>query len=615
MAFEYSVFMLIRRHPRLSLVRAMCVPPTHPFDHGRNAAHDGAGVFFSPGPKADMMHADQTPILPPHGGNASVKTDSMKEYLDLAPTPTTTAWEADVLHTPSIPNAETLFAMYPRRVVIKSTLIQGNIAKNWSGGLRLVSEDCALLGVTVRNNVAGKQAGGVLIDNANALFYTSVLVDNEADSHGAAMYVAGQGSVVQIFVLSNITQNLARFASDGSILYSEGTVTFGLGSLITWNGSSTTAVESGELWYVLPAPPGHYVDAFECVADGHQKCDSETYGTLYVSVQSSLVRLSQSYPPRCEAGYYGKVWMDADYQRSEQCYQKCPLSHYCPAGTVTPSKCPAGEFTTSQGMATLADCRGCNTGMYASLGYQGSVSCFPCPTHFTTPNNKGGADHDSCICTVGFYAYGTECLPCPDGAVCTDLGVTLENMVVKKYFWRPSSRSLPGPCPYRSTCEGGNTTSLESDRYAAEPCKRGLRGAFCTLCVYEDHVFDPRIEDCAPRSSSQDLLILVLIFLFLMTLFPFCLEGWLAGVLDLERRLKWFPTGQMGWLKDELRWVNDKLRRAIKKIADPVKLCISFYQVIMNMGTVYRTQVPPAYQDLLSFANRIVNWVRRLRLS
>jgi hypothetical protein len=565
------------------------------------------------------MPLGQTPLPPTHAGNASVNPKTgIVEYLDITPIPTTRAWDRDVLRTPFIPNAESMFIAYPRRIVIKSTVIEDNVAKNWSGGLHLVSENCAFFGVKVRSNVAGGQAGGVLIDNANVLFYSSVIGDNHAKSQGAAMYIANPGSSVQIFAGSNLTTNRPlESGTDGNILYSQGTVTFGTGSMISWNGSGTEALKmdgQAQLWYVLPAPVDSYGNnPFTCKANGPENCDFEVYESLYVSKQENgeIASLSHIYPPLCEAGYYAEGHMYPNDQLKSTCYRECPISHYCPTGTVTPVLCPKGEFTKSTRMRTEKDCRGCNTGFYSSVNeFDGAVSCFPCPKHFTTPGNKGGANSRSCVCNIGFYAHGSECLPCPYGAVCTDLGVTLENMVVEKRYWRPSSHSLPGPCPYRSTCVGGSVASPAYDQYSNETCKEGLRGAFCTKCVDDNYAFDPRVAACSPRSSSQDLLIAVVALLSTIALLPFCLEGWLARVLKLDRRLKRLQTDRFKWAQRRLRSAKNQLRRVIKKVADPVKLCISFYQVIMQMGTVYRTQVPPAYQDLLSFANRVVDWVR-----
>jgi hypothetical protein len=586
-----------------------------PFPPGSNTAFEGGAIFAYAGDPTRLTRPGEEAAGPPPQ-DATVKLGDLRRYLQTLPT--SEAWGDDVLHRPIITNAlQFMFGDFPQRALIRFSTIQGNKAKSGSGGLHLASESFALLGIKLRNNTAGQTAGGVRIENANALFYSSVIEGNVAESHGAAMYVAGTESVVQILAATNLSRNEARSPGRGSVFYSEGDVTFGLRSRIDSAENVTIAKDGiyseGNLWYLSATPFGHYIESpFTCSASGPHGCDFSTYGA------SPMVLYQQGghalpFPALCRAGYVGS---DASELTEATCNGPCPISHYCPAGTVSPLKCPFGEFTMTTGNSESGNCRSCNTGSYyveELVEATGSVTCYACPTNFTTPDDKGGSGNASCVCQKEFYEHGSKCIGCPNGGNCTQLGVKLESMVVEPHYWRPSIHSLPGPCPYKSTCEGGSVTSLEYNDSSSETCKAGLRGAFCTMCVYDDQVFDPRTEICTPRQGSTDFLAFVIAVLLLIAILPFCSEGWVAQKLDLESRFKCFQTDrtQRGW--HNLRWLKNKIQRAMKKIADPVKLCISFYQVIMQMGTVYRTQVPPAYQDLLSFANRIVDWVRLAR--
>lgn len=61
-------------------------------------------------------------------------------------------------------------------------------------------------------------------------------------------------------------------------------------------------------------------------------------------------------------------------------------------------------------------------------------------------------------------------------------------------------------------------------------------------------------------------------------------------------------------------YASTQVRRAAKKSVVPLKICISFYQVVTQMASVYRTSEPPPYHKLLSFIESLINWVPYLDL-
>ncbi|GFO49401.1 multiple epidermal growth factor-like domains protein 11 [Plakobranchus ocellatus] len=92
----------------------------------------------------------------------------------------------------------------------------------------------------------------------------------------------------------------------------------------------------------------------------------------------------------------------------------CSVGHYCPEGSSTPSPCPQGTYTNTQGLVNITQCTDCDPGMYCNdTGLSSPVA--QCDPGFYCP---GGADVSSPVST-----------PCPIGLHC------------------PMGSALPQPCP------------------------------------------------------------------------------------------------------------------------------------------------------------------------
>ena len=93
----------------------------------------------------------------------------------------------------------------------------------------------------------------------------------------------------------------------------------------------------GQLYYVLPAPMGHYLSgifecrAIMCVVDGQnvpcesQLCDWATYSgrSLAIVPQNTYASGTHAFPSPCAAGTVGGV-LDANSQSSRFCADACP---------------------------------------------------------------------------------------------------------------------------------------------------------------------------------------------------------------------------------------------------------------------------------------------------
>jgi len=101
----------------------------------------------------------------------------------------------------------------------------------------------------------------------------------------------------------------------------------------------------------------------------------------------------------------------------------CSPGSYCPAGSTTPTPCPAGTYSLTVGAESAATCVGpCPSGAYCPSGTSIPVLCPP-----GTFSTATGATSPS-VCTPCTAAPGSACAagatsaagsPCPSGSFCT----------------------------------------------------------------------------------------------------------------------------------------------------------------------------------------------------
>ena len=73
----------------------------------------------------------------------------------------------------------------------------------------------------------------------------------------------------------------------------------------------------------------------------------------------------------CAAGYYcgkGSFTDKPTYamDTATENYGPCPKGNYCPANSVTPTKCPIGTYSNGIGNTNINDCLPCDPGYYCA---------------------------------------------------------------------------------------------------------------------------------------------------------------------------------------------------------------------------------------------------------
>ena len=523
-------------------------------------------------------------------------------------------------------------------VGIARTWIRDNQA--WfAAGIGLSSDYAAawIHNSTIEANRA-KQGAGFWLEEASTLrLFHSAIMNNSATSIGAGAYIFSPNSRLEA-TATNFSGNNAT--EGGSHIYNAGIILLKEGTILDEGGDEKGIFNGNELKYVLPAPLGRYMtDIFMCeelrcaTLSGptkpcpKQPCNASLYPDIQGKYVSNSIQgyISAPYPPFCERGAYGNS-MDHKAQDSSTCSGECPPSAFCPeVGTIQPIPCPNGSYSVSTGGYSPESCLACPEQTYLNTSTtRGHYPCKECPLWATT---RPGANvgRDSCVCSSGFYGSqpgGHDCQECPSGTTCDGVGVSIETLVVKQRYWRPTIQSFPQECPYPDTCAGGsNMTDYVYDPNTTAACApgRGLRGAFCMLCADANFVFNPSSQSCeAPFEQSATIIVLislaVLAFMFEQLLKP--LRRLISrkperGKEPARRsniRALWKAEQYLRralWKAEQVSLRQIKL--AVKKCVLQLKICISFYQIIVQMGSVYRTREPPPYRDLLEMINHFID--------
>ena len=202
-------------------------------------------------------------------------------------------------------------------------------------------------------------------------------------------------------------------------------------------------------------------------------------------------------PTPCPVGTYGAspyAWSDAycypcygsysNQTGSERCTH-CGKGNYCPRGSINPTPCPAGSYSSS---ISSTRCYTCSAGRYSDE--EGAAACKTCPEgHYCSSNST-----EPIPCPTGSYSrsYASRCYPCQAGTY-NDETASAECKSCPAGHYCGSNSTEPTPCPEgttsppRSSYEGycrpirpvpGNCTAgmFKND---IEECERCPTGHYC----------------------------------------------------------------------------------------------------------------------------------------
>lgn len=386
-----------------------------------------------------------------------------------------------------------------------------------------------------------------------------------------------------------------------------------------------------------------------------QRCNYAKYGGRHMTMLDPG-RTSAPVPSPCRAGVVGSA--DPAFQQTAECGGPCPAGYTCPSpATLVPVPVPPGYFSL-EGAVSRSNCsiesfycparsvrpsvvspgfmsvngpptnreaqamcpdgcwcsggvaRACHTGTYSNVTgtpeERGSrLSCLTCPLFSSSPPTAtgpykcGASSATECQCLIGYFdtMAGTNseplCKPCPRGMVCTN-GTRLSTLAVQPSWWRPAANFADaGRCLVHAACTGGELTSPSST------CGSGLAGPYCAQCEELGSYFDEAAAQCrvCAGGGSWAVVALLLITIAALALSPRFRHNLatLRVCADASGKFKCLPW----WQKQgaQFRRVLAALRHADWPIK--LKIGVSFYQVITQIGNVYAVPFPPAYANYL----------------
>ena len=157
-----------------------------------------------------------------------------------------------------------------------------------------------------------------------------------------------------------------------------------------------------------------------------------------------------------------------------------------PISIITVDPCPKGTYESGN------ECIKCDIGFYND---KVDGMCLNCPSTTQTTLTIGSDSLDDCVASVGFLldANGTV-IECPEGAICSLPGVTIETIPLKQGYWRSSNDTLSIlSCIHDNYCAGNANTSSDdnsgrllssslSDFTPNQYCVIGHDGVLCESC-------------------------------------------------------------------------------------------------------------------------------------
>ncbi|KAG9482440.1 hypothetical protein GDO78_011238 [Eleutherodactylus coqui] len=261
-------------------------------------------------------------------------------------------------------------------------------------------------------------------------------------------------------------------------------------------------------------PPGHYCpEGFYCpqgTALDWRPCRPGTYSSELGLENSAGCRVcdggkycmspnSSGVTGDCAEGYYctaGSQQAEPDEERPGSA-GPCPPGHFCPRGSVIPTPCPLGTFSSRIKLHSEAGCLPCVAGHYCdSPGLL--LPTGPCTEGFYCISSSissqlfsvspmGGPCPTGHFCPVGSSAPqpcppGTfnsierqgACQPCTEGFFCLNNTSSLEGKECPPGFYCPTGTLFPGqfPCPR-------GTYNLQRGSHLLEDCLPCDPGHYC----------------------------------------------------------------------------------------------------------------------------------------
>jgi len=302
-----------------------------------------------------------------------------------------------------------------------------------------------------------------------------------------------------------------------------------------------------------------------------------------------------------------------------------PSCHKSPKGTYTPNANADRFMSCAKGfhqpLESQSHCVACEVGTHQPK--LGAVECVPC--QYSMSSALGS--EECSVCAAGYYlragyvASTSNCLPCPDGALC-GWNTTVDKLQVRPGWWRLSDKT-----PTLYMCAGttkdedgeyynhGNNWTHDHTsgtrackggapgEYSNALCEVGHQGPLCQACIVDYYYF--KDDFCAKcPSSTRGFVTALVLFLFVL-----CLCGTAYWLHDRKEE-------KYDVLAVPLRQYVHRFKQYQSRVGlvPKCKIFLTFCQVVAALDDTYNIGLPDTWftwTGFLRFFGEIdwFNWV------
>ncbi|GMI07273.1 hypothetical protein TrVE_jg10655 [Triparma verrucosa] len=311
----------------------------------------------------------------------------------------------------------------------------------------------------------------------------------------------------------------------------------------------------------------------------------------------------------------------------------CGPGRYYSAGTLSCEECEIGTYQPDHTLAAT-DCESCEDDN-AALDFTGLKGAVTVSTGTEKP--------DGCLCYKHFFDAAHACMACTPGMTCdydsetddaNDYGFTVATLVVEEGYWRPYNDSTHVyECLHAESCSG-SVNSTTADSFGDALCLEGHTGAYCEVCIQNsthEYAKDAKTGECILcDADAHGIAMTVAIVCFTIFVALFCYityrtakavtstanstEGMTKEEKELEAQKKIAEAkGKVAEMKAKMDAIKakkdkymayvNKARAAYKSARTPLKILVSFSQIVSGLPQTLDMKFPVNFTELLHKIN------------
>ncbi|GMH70463.1 hypothetical protein TL16_g05416 [Triparma laevis f. inornata] len=310
----------------------------------------------------------------------------------------------------------------------------------------------------------------------------------------------------------------------------------------------------------------------------------------------------------------------------------CGPGTYYSAGTLTCEKCEIGTYQPDH--VSITTCESCEDANEA-LHFPGISGAVTISTGAETPTQ--------CVCYKHYFDAAHVCMACMVGMSCdydsetsdaNDYGFTVENLNIEAGYWRPYNDStFVYECLHPESCVG-NVNSTETESFGGALCMHGHTGAYCDVCIHNathEYAKDAKTGECIRcDADAHGIAMMIAIIGFTIFVAIFCYVTYRTAVnvastasstegmtkeekeLEAERKIA-EAKGKITEMKSKMDAIKakkekymamvNKARAAYKSARTPLKILVSFSQIVSGLPQTLDMKFPTAFTDILHSIN------------